>query len=177
MEANDAAYAKTLELLAENYAEVGIELLPRIIDRTQWDSNRDNNTFQMQWVPVDRMTFVPADPRMIMGSDSYAHQYFVWYKTHGESGMEPPADHPIRELFALWDKASQSLTVEEADGYVNEMVRIFAEQGWIIGVYGEGPVVNVVSEHMQNVQPDLVQDDIFRGVGLARTQQFWLDQD
>ena len=177
VEANDAAYAKTLELLAENYAEVGIELLPRIIDRTQWDSNRDNNTFQMQWVPVDRMTFVPADPRLIMGSDSYAHQYFVWYKTHGESGMEPPADHPIRELFALWDKASQSLTVEEADGYVNEMVRIFAEQGWIIGVYGEGPVVNVVSEHMQNVQPDLVQDDIFRGVGLARTQQFWLDQD
>ena len=29
----------------------------------------------------------------------------------------------------------------------------------------------------QNVQPDLVQDDIFRGVGIARTQQFWLDQD
>ena len=45
-----------------------------------------------------------------------------------------------------------------------------------IGVYGEGPVVNVVSNKMQNVQPDLVQDDIFRGVGLARTQQFWLDQ-
>ena len=176
VEANDAAYAKTLELLAESFADVGIEFLPRVIDRTQWDSNRDNNTFQMQWVPVDRMTFVPADPRLIMGSDSYAHQYFVWYKTQGASGMEPPADHPIRELFALWDKASQSGSIDEADGYVNEMVRIFAEQGWVIGVYGEGPVVNVVSNAMQNVQPDLVQDDIFRGVGLARTQQFWLDQ-
>lgn len=177
VEANDAAYAKTLELLAESFAEVGIEILPRVIDRTQWDSNRDNNTFQMQWTPVDRMTFVPADPRLIMGSDSYAHQYYVWYRTKGESGMEPPVDHPIRQLFDLWDKASQSGSIAEADGYVTEMVRIFAENGWVIGVYGEGPVVNVVSTKMQNVQPDLVQDDIFRGVGLARTQQFWLDQD
>ena len=66
--------------------------------------------------------------------------------------------------------------MEEADAQVQEMATIFANEGWVIGVYGEGPVVNVVSNQMQNVQPDLVQDDIFRGVGMARTQQFWLDQ-
>ena len=176
VEANDASYAKTLELLTENFAEVGIEMLPRVIDRTQWDNNRANNDFQMQWVPYDRMTYVPADPRRLMGSDSFANQYYVWYTTEGESGIEPPADHPIRQIFDLWDQASQSSSVEDADGYVAQMVKIFAESGWVIGVYGEGPVVNVVSNKMQNVQPDLVQDDIFRGVGLARTQQFWLDQ-
>jgi peptide/nickel transport system substrate-binding protein len=122
------------------------------------------------------MTFVPADPRRLMGSDSFANQNYVWYSTEGASGIEPPADSPLREIFDLWDKASQSASVDVADGFVTDMTRIFAEQGWVIGVYGEGPVVNVVSNQMKNVQPDLVQDDIFRGVGLARTQQFWLDQ-
>ncbi|WP_323012805.1 ABC transporter substrate-binding protein [Devosia sp.] len=177
VEANDASYAKTLELLAENYADIGVEMLPRVIDRTQWDNNRSNNDFQMQWMPYDRMTYVPADPRRLMGSDSFANQYYVWYNTDGTSGIEPPADHPLREVFDLWDQASSSASVEVADAHVAEMVRIFAEQGWVIGVYGEGPVVNVVSNRMHNVQPDLVQDDIFRGVGMARTQQFWLDQD
>ncbi|ODT79801.1 MAG: peptide ABC transporter substrate-binding protein [Pelagibacterium sp. SCN 64-44] len=177
VEANDASYAKTLELLAENYADIGVEMLPRVIDRTQWDNNRSNNDFQMQWMPYDRMTYVPADPRRLMGSDSFANQYYVWYNTDGTSGIEPPADHPLREVFDLWDQASSSASVEVADAHVAEMVRIFAEEGWVIGVYGEGPVVNVVSNRMHNVQPDLVQDDIFRGVGMARTQQFWLDQD
>lgn len=177
VEANDASYAKTLELLTENYADIGIEMLPRVIDRTQWDNNRSNNDFQMQWMPYDRMTYVPADPRRLMGSDSFANQYYVWYNTDGASGIEPPADHPLRDVFDLWDQASSSASVEVADAHVADMVRIFAEQGWVIGVYGEGPVVNVVSNRMHNVQPDLVQDDIFRGVGMARTQQFWLDQD
>lgn len=176
VEANDVASAKTLELLAESFAEVGIELLPRVIDRTQWDNNRTNNDFQMQWMPFDRMTYVPADPRRLMGWDGFGNEYFTWYSTEGASGIEPAADNPIREIFALWDKASQSASVEEADVSVKEMARIFADEGWVIGVFGEGPVVNIVSNAMHNVQADLVQDDIFRGVGLARTQQFWLDQ-
>ncbi|UJW84783.1 ABC transporter substrate-binding protein [Devosia sp. SL43] len=176
VEANDPSQAKTLELLTENYAEVGIEMLPRVIDRTQWDNNRANNDFQMQWMPYDRMTYVPADPRRLMGSDSFGNEYYKWYSTGGTSGIEPSADNALRDIFDLWDQASQAASVDVADGHVQEMAEIFANQGWVIGVYGEGPVVNVVSNQMQNVQPDLVQDDIFRGVGMARTQQFWLDQ-
>lgn len=176
VEANDPSYAKTLELLTENYAEVGIEMLPRVIDRTQWDNNRSNNDFQMQWMPYDRMTYVPADPRRLMGSDSFGNEYYKWYTTGGTSGIEPGEDNALRDIFDLWDQASQSSSVDVADGHVQEMARIFANQGWVIGVYGEGPVVNVVSNQMQNVQPDLIQDDIFRGVGMARTQQFWIDQ-
>jgi len=176
VEANDATHAKALELLGENYAEVGIELLPRIIDRTQWDNNRTNNDFQMQWMPFDRMTYVPADPRRLMGWDAFANQNFVWYNTQGDSGIEPAEGSPLREIFALWDKASQSATVEEADESVRKMAEIFVNQGWVIGVYGEGTVVQVVKKGVHNLQPNLVNDDIFRGIGLARPQQFWIEQ-
>ena len=175
VEANDAAHAKTLELLAENFADVGIEFLPRVIDRTQWDNNRANNDFQMHWIPFDRLTYVPADPRRIMGSDGYANQSFKWYNTDGAEGMEPSAE--LQQIYDLWDQASQSASVEVADDYVSQMAEIFVNQGWVIGVYGAGTVVNIVSDKMHNVQANLVQDDIFRGVGLARTQQFWIEQD
>lgn len=177
IETSDQANAKTLELLSGMFADVGIELLPRVIDRTQWDNNRDNNDFQLQWMPFDRLTYVPADPRLMMGSQSYGTEYFKWYQTNGESGVEPPEGSAIRDMYADWDKASQAVSLEEADAAVNEMIATFVDQGYVIGVYGEGVLVNIVSDRMNNFVPNLVQDDIFRGVGIARTQQFWLDQE
>ncbi|MBU1306204.1 MAG: hypothetical protein KKF33_11895 [Alphaproteobacteria bacterium] len=112
----------------------------------------------------------------MLGSQSYGNEYFKWYQTDGVSGIEPPEGSAVRAMFAAWDVASQALTLEEADTAVNEMIGDFVDAGYVIGVYGGGAVVNIVSTKMHNVQPDLVQDDIFRGVGIARTQQFWLDQ-
>lgn len=176
IEANDAAHAKTLELLAGMFADVGIELLPRVIDRTQWDNNRDNNDFQLQWMPFDRLTYVPADPRLMLGSQSYGTEYFKWYQTKGESGVKPPEGSAVLKMFDAWDRASQAHSLADADAAVNEMIGEFVDTGYVIGVYGGGLVVNIVSNKMHNLQPDLVQDDIFRGGGIARTQQFWLDQ-
>ncbi|WP_291364381.1 ABC transporter substrate-binding protein [Devosia sp.] len=176
VEAGDMAHAKTLELLAETYVEIGVELLPRIIDRTQLDTNRANNAFDMQYIAFDRLTYVPADPRVMMGNDTYAAQHYVWYTTNGESGIEPPEGSDFRTMFDLWDVASSAGTIEEADAAMAKLIRTFVEGGYVIGVHGEGTVVNVVSNKMHNVQPGLVMDDIFREVGLSRTQQYWLDQ-
>jgi peptide/nickel transport system substrate-binding protein len=176
VEANDAIHSDTLELLADNFADIGIEMLVRIIDRTQWDNNRTNNTFQMQWMPFDRLSVVPADPRRMMGWDGFANQYFVWYNTDGESGMEPPADHGIRAIFDLWDEASQAASVAEADEAVNEIIRNVVEAGWVIGVVGEEPTPFIVGNNFHNVRAGLVMDDVHRGVGLAEPQQMWIAQ-
>ncbi|MCT7378201.1 ABC transporter substrate-binding protein [Chelativorans salis] len=176
VEANDGAYSTVLELIADNLSDVGIELLPRIIDRTQWDSNRDNNEFQVQYYPFSRLSIVPADPRLMMGNDSYAHQYYVWYRTKGESGIEPPADHPIRQVWTAWDKASTAGTVEEADAAVNEMIETFVTEGWVIGLVGEQAALAVLSNNFMNFENGKVEDDVTRGVGLSRPQQFWIKQ-
>jgi peptide/nickel transport system substrate-binding protein len=177
VEGGDMALSKQLELIAESYSEIGIEILPRVIDRTQFDTNRANNDFDMQYLVFDRLTYVPADPRVMMGSESYANQSYVWYSTDGASGIEPPADSDFRKIYDLWDKASSAASVEEADESMNELIRTFVEGGYVIGVHGAGVRVNVVSNRMHNVQADLVMDDIFREVGLSRTQQYWLDQE
>ncbi|TRL40825.1 ABC transporter substrate-binding protein [Rhizobium straminoryzae] len=167
---------KTMELVAANYKDIGVELLPRIIDRTQWDANRDNNEFQMQWYPFDRLSVVAADPRIMMGNDSYANQYYLWYSTKGKSGIEPPADHPIRKVFADWDAASKAADRKAADAAVNDLIKTFVTQGWVIGVVGESPAISVVKTNVMNFPDNLIEDDITRGEGLAATQQMWMKQ-
>ncbi|QLF68456.1 ABC transporter substrate-binding protein [Peteryoungia desertarenae] len=167
---------KTMEIIADNFKSIGVELLPRLIDRTQWDASRDNNEFQMQWFPFDRLSVVAADPRIMMGSDSYANQYYIWYSTKGASGIEPPADHPIREVFAKWDVAAKAATREEADAALTELINTFVTEGWVIGVVGEMPALSIVKNNVKNFREGLIEDDITRGVGLAKTQQMWIQQ-
>ncbi len=176
VETDQDAYANVLELLADNYRDVGIELLPRVIDRTQWDDNRENNNFQAQLIPFDRLTIVPADPRRMLGENNFAAQYYIWYETNGKSGMEPPADHPIRKVWAAWDKASTANTLEEADAATNEMISEFVNNGWVIGIVGEVATPVIVKDNFHNLQSGLVEDNITRGVGLGRPQQMWINQ-
>lgn len=165
---------KTVEIIADNYKEVGIELLPRLIDRTQWDASRDNNNFQMQWYPFDRLSVVAADPRIMMGNDSYAHQYYIWYSTKGASGIEPPADHAIRRVFSDWDKAAKAGSREEADAALTDLIKTFVTEGWVIGVVGEVPAISVVKTSFKNFRDGLIEDDTTRGEGLGQTQQMWM---
>ncbi|WP_176086722.1 ABC transporter substrate-binding protein [Martelella sp. HB161492] len=168
--------APILEVAADYYKDIGIELLPRIIDRTQWDDNRDNNNFQIQYTPVDRLTVVSADPRNTMGNDSYAQQYYVWYSTEGKSGIEPPADDPIRTIWADWDKASVAGSVADADAALNDMIGTFVDQGFVIGLVGEEKAPMIVKNNFMNVRDNLIQDDVTRGIGFAQPQQFWIKQ-
>jgi len=177
IEAYDAVHSKPLELLAENYRDVGIELLARIVDRTQWENNRRNNDFQMQWMPFDRLSVVPADPRRMMGDDGFASEYFKWYETNGVEGIEPAEDNPIRDVWAFWDEASEAASVEVADAAVNKMIDTFVRSAWVIGVVGEEPAPIIVSNKFHNLRDGLVLDDVHRGKGIAYPAQFWIEQD
>lgn len=167
---------KTMEIVADNYKQIGVELLPRLIDRTQWDASRDNNEFQMQWYPFDRLSVVAADPRIMMGNDSYANQYYIWYSTAGASGIEPPADHPIRKVFAGWDAAAKASNREAADAALTDLIKTFVTQGWVIGIVGESPALSVAKSNFKNLRDGLIEDDITRGIGLGGTQQMWMVQ-
>lgn len=174
VEAAQDAYASTLELIRNSWKDIGVELQARVIDRTQFDANRDNNSFEMQYTSFDRLSIVPSDPRLILGDDGYGQEYYKWYETKGVSGIEPPKDHPIRRLWADWDKASVAGSQEEADKAVNDMIRTFVEQGFVIGLVGETPALVISKNTMKNVRDGLINDDVTRGEGLAYPAQFYM---
>ena len=167
VEANNESFATVLELLADSYADTGIELLPRISDRMQWGDNRDNNTFETQHVPFDRLSVIAAVPRLMMGWDVYATQYSNWCQSGGLSGFEPAADNPIRVIWAAWDAA--------VDAALNEILECFVKAAIVIGIVGAKAKSAIAKNDFRNMPAELVEDDVTRGVGLGATLQMWID--
>jgi peptide/nickel transport system substrate-binding protein len=112
----------------------------------------------------------------MMGNDSYANQYYIWYSTKGASGIEPPADHPIRTIFESWDAAAKAPNRAAADAALNQLIDTFVRQGWVIGIVGESPAIAIAKNDFKNMPDGLIEDDITRGIGLGRTQQMWIQQ-
>ncbi|MDN3722064.1 hypothetical protein QW131_29995 [Roseibium salinum] len=56
------------------------------------------------------------------------------------------------------------------------MIAEFVKNGWVIGLVGEVATPVIVKNNFRNLPEGLVEDNITRGVGLARPQQMWIKQ-
>lgn len=56
------------------------------------------------------------------------------------------------------------------------MIANFVNNGWVIGLVGEVATPLIKKSNFMNLQEGLVGDNITRGIGIARTQQMWIDQ-
>jgi peptide/nickel transport system substrate-binding protein len=162
----------TLEPIRANWKDVGVELQSRQIDRTLFDSNRDNNDFEMQFTTFDRLSIVPADTRIMLGKDGYAHKYFRWYDTAGKDGIEPPKDFALRNAWAAWDRAATAPTRAAADAETMSMLRTVVNEGYVIGIVSV-PALAIVSDKVKNVRDGLVNDDTTRGEGIGYPIQYY----
>jgi len=165
--------APSLEPVRSNWKEIGVELQSRQIDRTLFDANRDNNDFEVQFTTFDRLSIVPADARLMLGKDGFAHKYYRWYETAGKDGIEPPKDFALRKAWASWDKAAVAATRADADKHAQDMIRTFVNEGYVIGLVGETPALTIVSNKIKNMRDGLVNDDTTRGEGLAYPIQLY----
>jgi peptide/nickel transport system substrate-binding protein len=109
-------------------------------------------------------------------SRQWAPMWGRWYSSGGERGEEPPADHPIRDVWAAWDAANVAPTFEEAQKHIQEMVTIHKENVWSIGIHGEELQFYIVSKNMGNVPEGLLNEDSLRNPGIAQPVQFFFKQ-
>jgi peptide/nickel transport system substrate-binding protein len=166
-----------LELVKAYWADLGIELLLRRVERSLYTELVDAGDVQIGYFSFDRSSVVSADPRRYLGNladGPWAPLYGQWYETAGESGVEPPADHPIRDAWAAWALAQSAPTVEEALAHMQEMISVHKENVWVIGIVGEAPTLNIVKNNFRNVPDNLITDDALRGPGIGQPAQFFI---
>ena len=168
------AMLQPLELVQADWKEIGIEALVRNLDRTLVTQNVETGKFEMVADAFDRSSIITADPVRFLGRYGFAHNYFKWWSSGGESGIEPPADHGIRDVWAAWESAQTAKTLEEANASAQKMVSIFRDHGWTIGLIGETPAIYVKANDLKNFPAGLIDDDALRGIGLAQSPQFYI---
>ena len=144
-----------LQIVTDNWAEIGIKLVMRPLDR---DILRNRiyagTTMAAVWYGWDN-----GIPQHYTSPDYLAPRYqefFAWpkwgqyYQTSGESG-EPPDMQPAVELLDLSHKWEKATTDEERGEIWKAMLKIHADNVFGIGILAEAPQPVVVSNRLRNV--------------------------
>ena len=164
------------ELVQKYWKDIGIDFQLKSVDRTLFDQTQQNGKQDMLVWWWDRNNIIEADPSNYLGTDGlWAPLWGQWLLSGGTKGQEPPKDHPIRQIWDAYKKATSTSDPAEAQKAIQEMVTVHKNNVWVIGLVGEDPVPYVVSNHMHNVPDNFVQDEAFREEGLAQPAQFFLD--
>ena len=165
-----------LVLVALYWGDVGIEVQTRVSDRDVFNTIRDNNEHQMFLYDLDRSSIVSADPRRYLGWEGCVNEYYKWLNSDGTIGIEPPADHWIRQAWTVWDNAKTASSLEEAHAFVQDLITVNRENNCFIGLIGETPSLFIVSNEIGNFPNGLTDDDTLRTPGNAHPMQWYLRQ-
>jgi peptide/nickel transport system substrate-binding protein len=164
------------ESVQKYWKDIGIEFLPKAVERSLFDQLMKNGKADMLVWWWDRNNLIEADPSNYLGTDDlWAPLWGKWFKSNGKEGQEPPQDHPIRQIWDAWKRASSATTAEDARKAIQEMVTIHKENVWVIGLVGEDPVFGVVSNHLHNFPDNLLYDEAYREEGITQPAQFFFD--
>ncbi|MEZ4730095.1 MAG: ABC transporter substrate-binding protein [Caldilineaceae bacterium] len=163
------------ELVKEYWENVGVKVSLNPVERSLYEAHDEANELQIgSWV-VDRSAVIPADPGWYLGSQA-GGGYTDWFETNGAEGVEPPADHPLRQAWALWDEIKVTADEAQRNELVKQLMDLNKEQLWSIGIVGEPPALFIAKNNFRNVPAGLINDDPLRAIGLAQPPQFFFKQ-
>ena len=96
-----------------------------------------------------------------------------WRERGTSAGIEPPAEHPIRQAWALWEQAKTAPSRAAANALIQQIVDLHKANVWVIGLVSELPVPVVVKNNLRNVPEfGMVLDEV-RGTHIAQPAQFF----
>lgn len=95
---------------------------------------------------LDQAYFMP------LGSGArHALAYVSWFLSGGAAGEEPP--EAMRRIWELYQKIEGTVDEEKQRELAKEILRIHAENRWLIGLVGDLPALALVRDDFRNV-PD-----------------------
>ena len=95
---------------------------------------------------------------------------------HQDEGVEPPADHPCREIWEIWERVQVMADFDEASAEFQKIVDIHKENVFNIGILGECASLIVAKNNFRNIVGGYISDDPLRDVHLLKDPQFFIRQ-
>ena len=167
-----------VELITEYWKAVGLNTFPNPVERSLRESMAANNELMVYPLALGGARIVSgADARFYNSIDTndlgFAPLWAKWYTSGGAQGEEPPADHPLRQVWAAWDAAQTSPTIEAVRANVKKMIDIHKENVWVIGIHGERAAIFVMNKKLGNV-PDNLLSGVYEPLG--RPEQWYFKE-
>ncbi len=176
-----------VQLVVNYWKALGIRVSQEIVERSLYDERTRTGDIEVGVWFVDRSSIVPADPYRYLGTINdgpWAPLYAHWCAaqrtadpaTYGWPNEEPPADHPIRQMWDLWDQVQREPDEATRHALFMQILAFHKEHPYMIGTVGEDPQSVVVKNNFMNVGSGFISDDTLRNEGIARPKQFFIRQ-
>lgn len=170
-----------LELIGEDWAEIGVKLYSRPSQRTVM-RNRvfSGETAMSVWTGLE-MGLPTADmsPAELAPTDQYSLQWPKWgqyHQTKGDAG-EPVDMEPAQRLYTLHSDWLDAESAAERERIWHEMLALYADQVFTIGVVAGVPQPVVVGNALRNVPEEGIYNwDPGALFGIYRPDTFWFDK-
>jgi len=172
--------ADVLELVTENWADLGVKLLTRTSQRDIFRSRvAAGETNMSVWAGVDNGAPTPDfSPQEFVPSDPYQLQWPMWgtyVSTQGTAGqkIDDPAAQKLVDLYNQWLAAEDSETRHKL---WDEILDIHADQVFSIGIVTATLVPVVVSNKLHNVPAEGISSfDPYGYFGVYEMDAFWME--
>ncbi|MEO8392731.1 MAG: ABC transporter substrate-binding protein [Chloroflexota bacterium] len=155
--------------LVEKYWEaVGLNINQELVERSLYTERVSNGDVDVGVWTADRNIIPMADPSRYTGQQSdgpWAPLYGAWWAKEPRASEEPPADHPIREIWRLWEATQSEPDEAKRNELFTQMLGIHKEHPYMLGTVGESPQLFIVKNNVGNIQAGHVWDDTLRSPG------------
>jgi peptide/nickel transport system substrate-binding protein len=173
---DDSPAPSVVEMIWNYWAEIGIRAQPQAVDSSlYWELAKSGDLDVGYWHKV--LGSPPGTtPSYFLGTSGFAPwapAYGEWYSSEGKRGYPPPDWHPIRDVWAAWDKAKSASSEESAAFFMQDLLDVHKENLWMIGIVGNLPVPVVVSTNLHNVPEELIYADEYGQLRIAEPAQFF----
>jgi peptide/nickel transport system substrate-binding protein len=162
--------------VAKYWSAVGVKTNVSAVERSLWEQHSHDGTMEVPRWQCDRNAIVMADPIHYLGvAENWATLYGHWYTNSSYKQVEPPADHPLREIWKLWEQCQVEPDETIRNAYFKSLLDIHKAHPWMIGTVGEAPALWIVKNNFHNVPEGYIEDDVLRDYGVMEPWQFYMD--
>ena len=172
-------YGELIAKLIQGYWEdVGVTTTWDFVERAVFETRVKENQVEGTLYMSGRYLNIASDPAFFLGTvddGTFAPRFGQWYDRE-PNGLEPPADHPLRQVWALWEQAKSAPTRAAADALLQQMITIHKDNVWVIGLVSPLPAPVIVRNNFRNVPTFGMALDEVRGTGIAQPAQFFFMQ-
>jgi len=170
--------ADEINLVEKYWRAIGLDVSQEVVERSLYEERVNTGDVDVGVWGCDRNSVVMADPGRYLGTiddGPWAPNYGHWWADSADGKQEePPADHPIREIWSLWEQARAEPDETKRNALFADLLNIHKEHPYMIGTVGEAPRVVIVSNKFGNMLPGYIGDDTLRDLGLINPQQFYI---
>ncbi len=173
--------ADLLALIADSWRKVGIELFSKPLQRQVMRNRIFSGLVQMSmWFGLENGIAGPeTSPEELAPTSQQQLQWPKWgqyFETGGKAG-EPIALAPAKRLFALNDQWKREVGRSAKERIWHEMLALYTDQMFSIGLVAGVPQVVVVSRRLRNVPRKAIYNwDPGAHFGIYRPDTFWFDK-